>query len=45
MLCCFRELLIKNAPDEKGLFIIPDDWQAVGEPVDFAKADTFFPEN
>lgn len=45
MLCGFRELRIKNAPDEKGLFIIPDDWQEVGEPVDFAKADTFYPEN
>ena len=31
--------------DERGLFIIPDDWQEVGEPVDFAKADTFYPEN
>lgn len=44
MLCGFRELKIKNAPDEKGLFIIPDDWQEVGEPVDFAKADTFYDE-
>lgn len=43
MLCGFRELHIKNAPDEKGLFIIPDDWQEVGEAVDFAKADTFYP--
>lgn len=45
MLCGFRELRIKNAPDKKGLFIIPDDWQAVGEAVDFAKADTYFPES
>ena len=44
MLCGFRELRIKNAPDEKGLFIIPVVWQEVGEAVDFAKADTFFPE-
>lgn len=43
MLCGFRELKMKNAPDKKGLWIIPDDWQAVGEAVDFAKADTFFP--
>lgn len=43
MLCGFRELHIKNAPDEKGLFIIPDEWQEVGEAVDFAKADTFYP--
>lgn len=43
MLCGFRELRIKNAPDEKGLFIIPDDWQEVGEAVDFAKADTYYP--
>ncbi|HJF46430.1 MAG: DUF4479 and tRNA-binding domain-containing protein [Limosilactobacillus oris] len=45
MLCGFRELRMKNAPDEKGLWIIPDDWQEVGEAVDFAKADTFFPAN
>ncbi|WP_267201908.1 YtpR family tRNA-binding protein [Limosilactobacillus kribbianus] len=43
MLCGFRELRLKNAPDEKGLWIIPDDWQEVGEPVDFQRADTFFP--
>lgn len=43
MLCGFRELRLKNAPDKKGLWIIPDDWQAVGEAVDFAKANTFFP--
>lgn len=43
MLCGFRELHLKNAPDKKGLWIIPDDWQEVGEVVDFAKADTFFP--
>lgn len=43
MLCGFRELGMKNAPDKKGLWIIPDDWQEVGEAVDFAKADTFFP--
>lgn len=43
MLCGFRELRMKNAPDKKGLWIIPDDWQEVGEAVDFAKADTFFP--
>lgn len=43
MLCGFRELKMKNAPDKKGLWIIPDDWQEVGEAVDFAKADTFFP--
>lgn len=43
MLCGFRELKLKNAPDKKGLWIIPDDWQAVGQAVDFAKADTFFP--
>lgn len=43
MLCGFRELKLKNAPDKKGLWIIPDDWQAVGEAVDFAKANTFFP--
>jgi tRNA-binding protein len=45
MLCGFRELKMKNAPDKKGLWIIPDDWQAVGEAVDFKKADTFFPAN
>lgn len=43
MLCGFRELRLKNAPDKKGLWIIPDDWQEVGEAVDFAKANTFFP--
>lgn len=43
MLCGFRELKLKNAPDKKGLWIIPDDWQEVGEAVDFAKANTFFP--
>ncbi|MDO4903597.1 MAG: DUF4479 and tRNA-binding domain-containing protein [Limosilactobacillus sp.] len=43
MLCGFRELRMKNAPDKKGLWIIPDDWQEVGEAVDFEKADTFFP--
>ena len=43
MLCGFRELRLKNAPDKKGLWIIPDDWQEVGEAVDFARADTFFP--
>ena len=43
MLCVFLELKMKNAPDKKGLWIIPDDWQEVGEAVDFAKADTFFP--
>ena len=30
MLCGFRELRLKNAPDKKGLWIIPDDWQEVG---------------
>ncbi|MCX2186767.1 YtpR family tRNA-binding protein [Limosilactobacillus pontis] len=43
MLCGFRELQLKNAPDEKGLWIIPDDWQEVGEAVDFDRANTFFP--
>lgn len=43
MLCGFRELRLKNAPDKKGLWIIPDDWQQVGEAVDFAKANTYFP--
>lgn len=43
MLCGFRELQLKNAPDEKGLWIIPDDWQEVGEEVDFDRANTFFP--
>ncbi|KRL27415.1 tRNA binding domain protein [Limosilactobacillus frumenti DSM 13145] len=43
MLCGFRELHLKNAPDKKGLWIIPDDWQEVGEAVDFAKANTYFP--
>lgn len=43
MLCGFRELRLKNAPDKKGLWIIPDDWQEVGEAVDFAKANTYFP--
>lgn len=42
MLCGFRELHLKNAPDQKGLWIIPDDWQAVGEAVDFAKANTYY---
>lgn len=43
MLCGFRELRLKNAPDKKGLWIIPDDWQEVGEAVDFDRANTFFP--
>lgn len=43
MLCGFRELHLKNAPDKKGLFIIPDDWQEVGEPVDFKRANSYFP--
>ncbi|MEY8441304.1 YtpR family tRNA-binding protein [Lactobacillaceae bacterium 24-114] len=43
MLCGFRELRLKNAPDEKGLWIIPDDWQDTGEAVDFEKANTYFP--
>ncbi len=43
MLCGFRELRLKNAPDKKGLWIIPDDWQEVGEAVDFNRANTFFP--
>lgn len=43
MLCGFRELHLKNAPDKRGLFIIPDDWQKVGEPVDFDRANTYFP--
>ena len=43
MLCGFRELRLKNAPDKKGLWIIPDDWQEVGEAVDFERANTYFP--
>lgn len=43
MLCGFRELHLKNAPDRRGLFIIPDDWQEVGEPVDFDRANSYFP--
>lgn len=43
MLCGFRELRLKNAPDKKGLWIIPDDWQETGEAVDFDRANTYFP--
>lgn len=43
MLCGFRELRLKNAPDKKGLWIIPDDWQETGEAVDFERANTYFP--
>ncbi|MBB1063676.1 YtpR family tRNA-binding protein [Limosilactobacillus fastidiosus] len=42
MLCGFRELQLKNAPDKKGLWIIPDDWQETGEAVDFDRANTYF---
>ncbi|MBD7895408.1 DUF4479 and tRNA-binding domain-containing protein [Limosilactobacillus sp. Sa3CUN2] len=42
MLCGFRELRLKNAPDKKGLWIIPDDWQETGEAVDFDRANTYF---
>ncbi|KRM13250.1 YtpR family tRNA-binding protein [Paucilactobacillus suebicus] len=42
MICSGRELRVKNAPQKPGALILPDDFQEVGEPFDFAKADHLF---
>lgn len=43
MICSGRELKIPNAPDQPGALILPDTYE-VGEPFDFAKANTLFDE-
>lgn len=42
MICSGRELKIPNAPQVPGALILPDDYQAVGEPFDFKKAQHLF---
>lgn len=42
MIVSGRELQLPNAPQVKGALILPDDFQEVGEPFDFAKAQHLF---
>lgn len=42
MICSGRELKLPNAPQVPGALILPDDFQEVGEPFDFDKAQHLF---
>ncbi|MFD1126086.1 YtpR family tRNA-binding protein [Lentilactobacillus raoultii] len=42
MICSGRELQIPNAPQVPGALVLPDDYQNVGEPFDFKKAQHLF---
>lgn len=42
MICSGRELKLKNAPEKPGALILPDDFQAIGQPFDFAKGNLLF---
>ncbi|MCI1923219.1 MAG: DUF4479 and tRNA-binding domain-containing protein [Lentilactobacillus buchneri] len=42
MICSGRELHIPHAPQVPGALILPDDYQAVGKPFDFKKAQHLF---